>query len=243
MIEIIPAIDIIDGKCVRLSQGDYARQSTYAVTPADMVKQYLDCGLRRIHVVDLDGAKSSHPVNLSTLETLAKVDGTNIEWGGGVKTDIAIHEVINAGARHIVIGSVAANEPHKFSSWLTEYGNERIVLGADTKHGKIAVNGWLEQSTITVDQLIDGFTAQGLSQVICTDISKDGMLQGPAYELYTALQNKYPDITFTVSGGIGSMDDIKRLNDLGLKRVIVGKAIYEGKISLTEISHFINSKQ
>jgi phosphoribosylformimino-5-aminoimidazole carboxamide ribotide isomerase len=242
MIEIIPAIDIIDGKCVRLSQGDYAKRSTYTVTPADMVKQYLDCGLRRIHVVDLDGAKSAKPINLPTLESLAKIDGAEIEWGGGVKTDDAINQVMQAGAQYIVIGSVAANNPQKFIEWLTRYGNDRIVLGADTKHGKIAVNGWLEQSEVTIDQLIDKFTPHKLSQVICTDISKDGMLQGPAFDLYTDLQAKYPDIIFTVSGGIGGMADIERLNALGLKRVIIGKAIYEGRISLRGLSQFINTK-
>jgi phosphoribosylformimino-5-aminoimidazole carboxamide ribotide isomerase len=149
---------------------------------------------------------------------------------------------MQAGAQYIVIGSVAANNPQKFIEWLTRYGNDRIVLGADTKHGKIAVNGWLEQSEVTIDQLIDKFTPHKLSQVICTDISKDGMLQGPAFDLYTDLQAKYPDIIFTVSGGIGGMADIERLNALGLKRVIIGKAIYEGRISLRGLSQFINTK-
>lgn len=238
MIEIIPAIDIIDGKCVRLSQGDYNRKTAYDASPSDMVKRYLDCGLQRIHVVDLDGAKSSKPINLRVLEQLASIDGAQIEWGGGVKSDLAVSDVISAGATYIVVGSIAAKQPDKFEQWLDAYGDERMILGADTLNGKIAVAGWLEQSAASVADLIDRFKPHNLSQVICTDISKDGMLQGPNFELYTGLQSQYPDVVFTVSGGISAMIDIERLNELGLQRVIVGKAIYEGKITLSQIEKF-----
>jgi phosphoribosylformimino-5-aminoimidazole carboxamide ribotide isomerase len=242
MIEIIPAIDIIDGKCVRLVQGDYGKKSVYEPSPVDMVKRYLDAGMERIHVVDLDGAKQSAPANLHVLEQLAAVDGARIEWGGGVKTDAALHDVFSAGAAYAVIGSVAAKCPQKFAEWLDEFGAERMVLGADVLGGKVAVNGWLEHADVTIQSLIDAFTPHGLTQVICTDISRDGMLQGPAIELYTSLQSDYPSVAFTVSGGVSCMDDIRRLNDLSLPRVIVGKAIYEGKISLSQLTDFLCSQ-
>jgi phosphoribosylformimino-5-aminoimidazole carboxamide ribotide isomerase len=237
MIEIVPAIDIIDGKCVRLTQGDYAQKSVYAVTAEDMVLQYLDSGLHRVHVVDLDGAKSASPRNLRVLERLARIDGAQIEWGGGVKSDSAVRDVLNAGATYVVIGSVAVQQPEKFAQWLGDYGAERMILGADVRNGMVAVNGWLEQSTASIDDLLTQFSAQ-LTQVICTDISKDGMLQGPAFELYGHLQAHFPDIQFTASGGISNIDDIARLNDMHVARVIVGKAIYEQRITLQQITQF-----
>ena len=239
MIDIIPAIDIIDGKCVRLSMGDYNRKSVYDASPVDMARRYVDSGMPRVHVVDLDGAKSSGPMNLHVLEQLAAIDGAQIEWGGGVKSDSAVSDVLSAGATYVVIGSVAANHPETFADWLDRYGSQRMVLGADTKDGRIAVNGWLESSTLSVDELIDTFVPHKLSQVICTDISRDGMLQGPSFDLYHTLQDKYHDIAITASGGISCLNDILRLNDLGVRRVIVGKAIYEGKISLAQIEKIL----
>lgn len=232
---ILPAIDIIGGRCVRLSQGDYNQQTQYEATPVDMVKQYVAHGFKRIHVVDLDGAKASSPQNLDTLSELAAVPGAEIEWGGGIKSVEALGEVLDAGAKYAVVGSVAAKQPELFEQWLRMFGPERIVLGADVREGRVAVNGWQEEMDVTIDDLVDRFLKYGLSQVICTDISRDGMLQGPATELYVRLQKKYPKVDFTVSGGISSMADIHALKAAHLRRVIVGKAIYEGRITLDEL--------
>ncbi|MBR4936876.1 MAG: 1-(5-phosphoribosyl)-5-[Bacteroidaceae bacterium] len=239
MIELIPAIDIIGGRCVRLSQGDYERQTTYDAEPADMVKRFADCGVKRVHVVDLDGAKAAQPENLPTLEKMAGIDGVNIEWGGGLKTETAVRQVFDAGAAYAIVGSVAAKQPDLFTTWLNAFGAERMVLGADVREGKVSVSGWQEDLNLGIEALIDTFQPHGLRQVICTDISRDGMLQGPSFDLYTQLQAAYPDIDFTVSGGISSMDDIRRLNSLNLRKVIIGKAIYEGRISLKEIETYI----
>ena len=232
---ILPAIDIIGGRCVRLSQGDYNQQTQYEATPVDMVKQYVAHGFKRIHVVDLDGAKASSPQNLDTLSELAAVPGAEIEWGGGIKSVEALGAVLDAGAKYAVVGSVAAKQPKLFEQWLKMFGPERIVLGADVREGRVAVNGWQEEMDVTIDDLVDRFLKYGLSQVICTDISRDGMLQGPATELYVRLQKKYPKVDFTVSGGISSMADIHALKATHLRRVIVGKAIYEGRITLDEL--------
>lgn len=239
MIEIIPAIDLIDGKCVRLSQGDYGQCTRYDASPVDMAKRFLDAGLHRIHVVDLDGAKASEPRNLRTLERIANVDGVDIEWGGGIKSDNALRDTFNAGARYAIIGSIAAKSPDIFAAWLEKYGCDRLILGADAKDGKVAVSGWLEETSITIGDLISKFLHDGLTQAICTDISKDGMLNGPAYDMYMELQEVFPQVIFTVSGGISSIDDIIKLNELGLKRVITGKALYENRITLLQITSII----
>ncbi len=237
MIEIIPAIDIIDGKCVRLTKGDYATQTTYSASPVDMVKRMVDSGFTRIHAVDLTGARLGHPSALTTLEKMAAVNDARIEWGGGIKTDDDMRDLLNAGATWAVIGSVAARQPLLFNHWLCEYGPDVMVLGADLRDGKVAVSGWTAEEELTADELINRFRPLGLSQVIVTDISKDGMLQGPNFDLYTTLQAAHPDVLFTVSGGISCIDDILRLNDLGLPRVIVGKALYEGHITLSEMEN------
>ena len=200
-----------------------------------MVRAYVEHGLQRIHVVDLDGAKAASPQNLNTLQQLSQVDGAEIEWGGGIKTQEALQQVFDAGATYAVVGSVAAKSPELFEHWLTQYGGERMVLGADVKNDMVSVNGWTEEMPISIYQLIDRFVPYGLSQVICTDISCDGMLQGPSTELYVRLKQKYPHLHFTVSGGISSMQDIEDLKAKGLDRVIVGKAIYEGHITLNEL--------
>ncbi len=235
MMTILPAIDLIGGRCVRLTQGDYAQQKQYEADPIDMVRQYVSHGLRRIHVVDLDGAKAASPKNLDTLRALAAVEGAEIEWGGGIKTEQALADVFAAGASYAVVGSVAAQRPEWFEAWLQKYGADRMVLGADVKQGRVSVNGWQEEVDLTIDQLIDRFLPYGLSQVICTDVSRDGMLQGPATDLYVRLQQKYPSVDITVSGGISSLDDIISLQSFGLRKVIVGKAIYEGRIALKDL--------
>lgn len=239
MIQLIPAIDLIEGRCVRLSQGDYNRQVVYDASPVDMMRRYADCGVSRVHVVDLDGAKASEPQNLRTLEKMALTDGIEIEWGGGIKTAHAVLQVFDAGGTYAIVGSTAAKTPQLFADWLKAFGADRLVLGADVREGKVSVNGWQEDLDLSIDTLIDGFTAQGLSQVICTDITRDGMLQGPSFDLYTRLQEKYADIVFTVSGGISSMGDIERLAERQLQRVIIGKAIYENRITLKDIENFI----
>lgn len=236
MIEIIPAIDIIDGRCVRLTKGDYASKRVYDASPAEMVRQYADCGVKRIHMVDLDGAKAGFPVNLKTLEQAAC--GLEIEWGGGISSKEALESVFSAGATQAIVGSVAALKPEMMEEWLIGFGAEKMVLGADVRDGKVAVKGWMEESAATVESLVERFRGAGLSQCICTDISRDGMLQGPSEELYCRLQNMFPDVCFTVSGGISAMEDIRRLDSLGLRKVIVGKAIYENRITLQEIARW-----
>lgn len=234
--EIIPAIDIIDGKCVRLSQGDYNAKTVYDASPVDMVKRFVDHGFTRIHAVDLDGAKAGRPCNLSVLEKMASASGdARIEWGGGIKTDDDMRDCVNAGCAFAVIGSVAAKQPELFDRWLERYGNEMMVLGADLRDGKVAVSGWLGDTDITIDDIVKRFLPGGLTQAIVTDISRDGMLQGPSFDLYTEIQAKYPDVNFTVSGGISSLADVEKCAELGLRRVIVGKALYEGHVSLKEL--------
>ena len=235
MINVIPAIDLIDGKCVRLTKGDYNLKKQYDASPLDMALRYQDIGIRRLHVVDLDGAKSSSPKNLHVLEEIATRTSLDIEWGGGIKSDESLRDAFNAGAGHLIIGSVAVSKPDLFVRWLGEHGGDRLILGADIHEGRVAINGWLEESEHTIDALIDRFIPHGLHEVICTDISKDGMLQGPTFDLYARLQAKYPEQDIIVSGGISKMDDIRRLNEMNLRHVIVGKAIYEGRITLEEL--------
>ena len=236
MINIIPAIDLIDGKCVRLTKGDYNQKKEYSASPLDMALRYQDIGISRLHLVDLDGAKSSSPKNLHVMEEIAIRTALEIEWGGGIKSDQALYDAYNAGADHLIIGSVAATQPDRFAQWLDFYGGERLILGADVSKGRVAINGWMEQSKLTIEELIDRFRPHGLREVICTDITKDGMLQGPSFELYARLQAAYPEQDFIVSGGISCMDDIHRLDEMKLRHVIVGKAIYEGRIGLEEIA-------
>lgn len=237
-IEIIPAIDLIGGRTVRLSQGDYGKMDVYSSTPVDAARMYADAGFSRIHVVDLDGAKASKPANLNVLEQIAVIPGLRVEWGGGIKTAEALKDVFEAGASYAVIGSVAARNPQLFEEWLSAYGGERMVFGADLLNGEIKVSGWLEGVDINLESLLDRFIAKGLQRTVCTDISRDGMLQGPSFDLYARLQEKYPAHNFTVSGGISSLNDIRRLESMGLKSVIVGKALYEGHISLDELANF-----
>ena len=233
--KIIPAIDIIEGQCVRLSRGDYNQKTTYAATPVEMAKLYEEVGIKRIHVVDLDGAKAGHPCNLESLREIAGSTSLDIEWGGGIKCREHLEAVIDAGADHVIIGSLAVKQPVLMEEWLIEFGGDRIILGADLRDGMVSVGGWLEDSSFTIDDLLERFLPYGLKEAIVTDISKDGMLQGPSTELYVDLAKRYPIIDFTVSGGISSMEDIKRLKNHELDRVIVGKAIYEGRIKLNEL--------
>lgn len=240
---LIPAIDIIDGHCVRLSQGDYSKQSSYSESPLDMALKFADAGITRLHLVDLDGAKAGAPANLATLELIASKTSLDIEYGGGIKSERALKNVFNAGGTHAIIGSLAVKNPQLTAQWLTAYGGDKIILGADVRDGKVAVSGWLEDSQYTADTLIEVFSPYGLKEVIVTDISKDGMLEGPSTQLYLDLKARHPGILFTVSGGISSMEDIENLYRLGLDHIIIGKAIYEGKITLPQISAFLSSSK
>lgn len=236
MIQIIPAIDIIGGQCVRLSQGDFARQETYVVSPEEMARGFADAGIRRIHMVDLDGAKAGRPCNLKTLSAVSKAFPLEIEWGGGMAKEDHVEMALESGACHVVVGSTAVREPLKFIKWLKAFGGDKIILGADVRDGLVAVHGWQESSSLHISDLLDRFVPHGLKEAIVTDISRDGMLQGPAEELYTSLREQYPEVVFTASGGISSMADIARLDSLGMERVIVGKALYKNLISLEELA-------
>ena len=238
MIRIIPAIDLIEGRCVRLSQGDYAQKKVYDGDPADLAARYADCGVERIHLVDLDGAKAGAPRNLRTLERIASRVPVELEWGGGLSSEQALRSAFDAGATQAIVGSRAAREPELFRAWLQTFGGGRVLLGADVRNGRIAVSGWLEDTTLCIEDLVAAFAPDGLQECIVTDISRDGMLQGPSFELYPPLQEAFPSVSFTVSGGISSMEDIRRLDALGLRKVIAGKAIYEHRITLEEITQW-----
>ena len=239
MIELIPAIDIIDGKCVRLSQGDYDKVKEYSASPADVAKEMEDHGITRLHVVDLDGAKSKHVVNWRTLVQIANATRLVIDFGGGVKTDDDLRIVLDCGAQMVTGGSIAVKEPETFQRWLLKYGPEKIILGADVKEGKVAVSGWLEDSDNELMAFLRHYTQQGVQKVICTEISRDGMLQGPAISLYKDVLAQYPDLHLIASGGVSSMEDIEALEEAKVPGVIFGKALYEGRITFTDIEKFV----
>ena len=237
-IELIPAIDIIDGKCVRLSQGDYGRRKEYNERPLEVAKRLEGAGIRRLHVVDLDGAVSSHIVNYRSLEEIASHTSLIVDFGGGLKTDDDLRIAFECGASMITGGSIAVKDPETFCRWLQTYGTERIILGADAKEKKVAVSGWKENSDLELLPFISDYVEKGISKVICTDISKDGMLQGPAVELYQEILEQHSSLHLIASGGVGSSDDIRRLQDAGVPAVIFGKAMYEGHITLEELEMF-----
>ena len=236
---IIPAIDLMDGKCVRLTQGDYGQKKEYTADPLDMAKQYEDAGITRLHVVDLDGAKAKKPCNLAVLEKIAGATSLDVEWGGGVKDAGALRSALDAGAGRIICGSIAVDDRQEFSSWLSSFGPSKIILGADVRDGKVATHGWLKDSGLTLEELMGWYVPEGLNQMICTDISKDGMLQGPDFDFYVALKQEWPTVDVTLSGGVSCMADLVKAAELGLHSVIVGKAIYEGRISLKEIESWL----
>ncbi|MCG6186502.1 1-(5-phosphoribosyl)-5-[(5-phosphoribosylamino)methylideneamino]imidazole-4-carboxamide isomerase [Maribellus maritimus] len=240
-IEIIPAIDIIEGKCVRLSQGDYSRKKVYNENPLEVAKMFENAGICRLHLVDLDGAKAKHIVNYKVLETIATKTELVIDFGGGLKSNDDLKIAFNSGAAMVTGGSIAVKEKETFLQWIENYGSEKIILGADAKDGKIAVSGWLEATELSVIDFIEGFSKKGVEKVISTDISRDGMLSGPSFDLYHEIMNLLPDLEIIASGGIASMDDILKLDEIGVPGVITGKAIYENKISLKEIENFISS--
>ena len=234
MIELIPAIDIIDGKCVRLTKGDYEQKTIYG-DPQEMALSFERIGFRRLHVVDLDGAKSRHIVNDSVLHRLATETNLTIDFGGGIKTDDDIEKAFVNGATMVTVGSVAVTQPELFERWLQKYGPERMILGADVRKGRISINGWKEDSVEELLPFLKRYIDMGVKNVLCTEISKDGTLSGPAIELYKEVMAEYPSLHLIASGGVSSMDDIVRLNDAGIPAVVFGKAIYEGKINLNEL--------
>ena len=239
MIEIIPAIDLIDGKCVRLSQGDYAQKTVYNENPLEVAKMFADAGIRRLHLVDLDGAKAHHIVNHKVLERITSGTDLVVDFGGGLKSDDDLRIAFECGASMVTGGSIAVKNQDVFSSWITKFGGEKIILGADVKDEKIAVGGWLETTELELLPFIKNYLHQGISKVICTDISKDGMLQGPALELYKKMLEAEPTMYLIASGGVSSVRDIELLHEASVPAVITGKAIYEGKIKLKELTQFI----
>ena len=239
LIEIIPAIDLIDGKCVRLSQGDYSKKTLYNENPLEVAKMFADSGIRRLHLVDLDGAKAHHIVNHKVLESITTETNLIIDFGGGLKTDDDLRIAFECGASMVTGGSIAVKNPVVFSSWISKFGAEKIILGADVKNEKIAVSGWVETTDIELLPFVDSYLRKGITKVICTDISKDGMLQGPAIELYKKMLISNPEMYLIASGGVSSMQDIVRLNEASVPAVITGKAIYEGRIRMKELTDFI----
>lgn len=238
-IEIIPAIDIIDGKCVRLSQGDYNRKTIYNDDPLVVAKMFEDAGIHRLHLVDLDGAKAHHIVNHKVLERIATNTDLVIDFGGGLKNDQDLETAFNAGASMVTGGSVAVKSPEIFLAWIEKFGAERIILGADAKNGMIAVGGWQESTELPILDFIENYVSKGIGKVISTDIARDGMLSGPSMELYQQIMNRFPGLELIASGGIASMQDIIDLDRIGVPGVITGKAIYENRITLSEIKQFI----
>ena len=232
---IIPAIDIIGGKCVRLTKGDYSTQKIYSENPVDMAKTFEDAGIKYLHVVDLDGAKSKQIVNYKTLEMLSSKTGLQIDFGGGIKSETDIKTAFECGAKQITVGSVAAQNPELMLEWLVKYGAEKIILGADCKNRMIATNGWLESSSLDVVEFIKEFNKNGGTYSIVTDIDKDGMLQGPAFGLYEEILDE-TTISLIASGGITTIEDLQKLKKLGCEGAIIGKAIYEGTINLKELT-------
>lgn len=241
MIELIPAIDIINGQCVRLTKGDYGQKTIYRDSPAEVAKEFEEIGFTRLHVVDLDGAKSKHIVNDNVLRHITTETRLTVDFGGGIKTDEDIKKAFASGASMVTIGSIAVTQPDLFMGWLKKYGAERIILGADVRHGKISINGWKEDSAEDLLPFLQKYVDAGVKNVLCTEISKDGTLAGPAIDLYKEVMAAYPEMHLIASGGVSSLDDIKALDAAGIPAVVFGKAIYEGIINLNELWDWQNA--
>ena len=237
---LIPAIDIIDGKCVRLTKGDYAQKKVYNDNPVDMAKEFEQMGFTRLHVVDLDGAKAKHIVNEKVLRGITASTRLTVDFGGGIKTDDALQRAYDAGAAMVTVGSVAVTHPEQLTKWLGRYGAERLILGADVRQGKISINGWLDDSAIDLLPFLKRYVDQGIRNVLCTEISRDGTLQGPAIDLYKNILSQFPHINLIASGGVGSIADIRALAQAHIPSVVFGKAWYEGRITLKDINELKN---
>ena len=232
----IPAIDLIEGKCVRLTQGDYATSHVYAEDPVDMARRFEDMGFTRLHLVDLDGAKSRHVVNDHVLKAITRATKLIVDFGGGVKTDDDMARVLDAGAEMVTCGSIAVTQPDTVLGWMERYGAEHLILGADVKDGKISINGWQEDSAHELMPFLQRYLDAGMMHVLCTDISRDGMLQGPATVLYGSIMKAFPHCRLIASGGVSCIEDILQLDKAGVPAVVFGKAIYEGKINMKELA-------
>ncbi|WP_439583179.1 1-(5-phosphoribosyl)-5-[(5-phosphoribosylamino)methylideneamino]imidazole-4-carboxamide isomerase [Dyadobacter bucti] len=239
MIEIIPAIDLIEGKCVRLTQGDYGQKTIYNENPLDVAMEFEDAGLKRLHLVDLDGAKAKKVINWKVLERIASKTKLYIDFGGGVQSEDDLRVVFESGAKQVTGGSIAVKQPELFQHWLSVYGGEKIILGADAKNEKIAVSGWEEGTQIWVYDFVEEYVEKGVKYAISTDVAKDGLLQGPSFDLYRNLQDKCPDLKIIASGGVSGLEDVEKLAEMNIYGVIIGKAIYENRISLTDLQRFI----
>ena len=237
--EIIPAIDIIEGKCVRLTHGDYTQKKIYNEHPLEVAQQFEDAGLRRLHLVDLDGAKDGKVKNWKVLEIIASKTSMVVDFGGGIKAEKDVQIIFDSGAALATVGSMAVKEKDTFIRWLQKFGADKFLLGADVKKEKLTISGWTEQTDIWIYDFIEDYTNQGVNQVFCTDVSKDGALEGPSTELYKSIIEKFPELHFIASGGVSSMDDVYSLQDIGCKGVIIGKAIYEGRIKLPDLKAFV----
>ena len=235
MIELIPAIDIIGGQCVRLTKGDYKAKTVYSTNPADIARQFESLGFKRLHVVDLDGAKSRHIVNHDVLRAITSATNLIVDFGGGIKTDEDIETAFECGAAMVTVGSVAVTSPDLFTGWIQKYGADRLILGADVRNGMVSINGWKEDTTTPLLPFLRYYVEQGVRNVLCTDISRDGTLSGPAIELYTEVMRAYPMLHLIASGGVSSNDDIIQLDRHGIPSVVFGKAFYEGKIDINQL--------
>ena len=234
MIELIPAIDIIEGKCVRLTKGDYDTKKVYG-DPLEMAQQFEDMGMRRLHVVDLDGAESKHVVNIATLRAITTHTNLVVDFGGGVKTDEDLEKAYDAGAALVTVGSIAITDPELYLGWLQKYGPDKLILGADVRNGRVSINGWKEDSDVMLEDFLLRYIKEGTKNVLCTEISRDGTLAGPAIELYQSIMRRYPECYLIASGGVGSTDDILALDAAGIPAVVFGKAYYEGRIEMEKI--------
>ena len=237
--EIIPAIDLIDGKCVRLTQGDYQRKKEYSDNPLEVAQRFADHGIRRLHLVDLDGAKQKQVVNLAVLEQITSQTSLAVDFGGGVQSDEDLQRVFDAGAKQVTGGSIAVRQPDTFRAWLQQYGADKIILGADAKDRQVAVSGWQERVATDVVDYISDYRQQGVRYVICTDVAKDGLLQGPSFGLYDEILTTAPDVQLIASGGITTVEDLRQLQQRSVYGAIIGKALYEGHIQLTDLQEFL----
>lgn len=239
--QIIPAIDLIDGKCVRLTEGDYTQKTEYGASPLELAKRYESMGIDRLHLVDLDGAKAGNVINWKVAEEISSNTKLKIDFGGGVKTHEEVKRIIELGIQYVTVGSIAAKQPQIFEAWLDEFGAQQFLLGADVRDEKIMVSGWLEKSDISLIPYLNDYFSKGIATVFCTDISKDGKLEGPAVDLYRKIKNEIPGMFLIASGGVSCIQDLYDLIDAGCDGVIIGKAIYEHKISLEELTTFMKT--
>lgn len=239
MIEIIPAIDIIDGKCVRLTKGDYGTKKIYNENPLEVALMFQDAGIQRLHLVDLDGAKAKKVINHKVLEQIVSKTKLNVDFGGGVQDDEDLQKVFEHGAKQVTGGSIAVKQPQLFENWLSAWGGDKIILGADAREEKIAISGWEEKTSIDLYDFIEQKIKKGVKYTISTDVAKDGLLEGPSFDLYKKMQDQFPELNIIASGGVSDIKDVEMLAEMELYGVIIGKAIYEGRIKLKELEKFL----